>query len=66
MERKPSEVMSVLTSISNLIYWEAEKLDAEASLLIKYTDLQHRFHLLRWCFSEKINDPSRVMHLTLI
>ena len=34
---------------------KAEKLDAEASLLIEYPDLQQRFHLLRWCFSEKIN-----------
>ena len=34
---------------------KAEKLDAEASLLIEYPDLQERFHLFRWCFSEKIN-----------
>ena len=39
---------------SNLLV-KAEKLDAEASLLVEYPDLQQRFHLLRWCFSEKIN-----------
>jgi len=39
---------------SNLLV-KAEKLNAEASLLIEYPDLQERFHLFRWCFSEKIN-----------
>jgi len=51
--------------ISERLQSKIEKLNDEASLLIQYEDLQQRFQLFRWCFTEKINHILRTCYPVL-